>query len=358
MKILITLDPVLAISPVIDDDISTSTVTREDVPYVNYAREWIKRLHDLGPHTKTRVYKAFAVNSSGDNVLICRFLTPQCPPRGFQSRRACLHLLSMMPFMRDSQSFIGEADLWCTTKEFWEIGAGDEEEHGVLLYNYLSYLQMTEAEEGAISVHDFMSITSTRNMRFRTSSNASLPSLAPSVGGKAKQLVVSGYPTDEAIEADVVFMVLGRAIPEGNTTYVLVRDVRQPFSTKHSPEGYLLINPCNGHTYSAVDPSCPLQEIYCLVTSYNLWANIQTESTIANTFFDVLNPRNWRPFFGQLMNPHKGGLRTVQEAVQYVDTTSAYAYQVEKIVLQGLRNGLRRWRSKRQRYVKYHEQYK
>lgn len=40
----------------------------------------------------------------------------------------------------DAQSFIGEMDLWCTNQQFWEIGAGDEEEHATMLFNYLYYL--------------------------------------------------------------------------------------------------------------------------------------------------------------------------------------------------------------------------
>ena len=40
----------------------------------------------------------------------------------------------------DAQSFLGEVDLWCTNQQFWEIGAGDEEEHATMLFNYLYYI--------------------------------------------------------------------------------------------------------------------------------------------------------------------------------------------------------------------------
>jgi hypothetical protein len=43
-------------------------------------------------------------------------------------------------YVSDAQSFIGEVDLWCTNQQFWEIGAGDEEEHATMLYNYLYYI--------------------------------------------------------------------------------------------------------------------------------------------------------------------------------------------------------------------------
>ena len=32
-----------------------------------------------------------------------------------------------------------------------------------------------------------------------------------------------GYPTDEAVKAETLFLVLGRSIPEGGTVYVLQR---------------------------------------------------------------------------------------------------------------------------------------
>jgi hypothetical protein len=47
----------------------------------------------------------------------------------------------MIPFVKDIQSFIGAMDLWCTNQQFWEIGAGDEEEHAIMLYNYFRYFK-------------------------------------------------------------------------------------------------------------------------------------------------------------------------------------------------------------------------
>jgi|AntAceMinimDraft_1070359.scaffolds.fasta_scaffold68779_1 hypothetical protein len=41
--------------------------------------------------------------------------------------------------MSDLHSFEDDVDFWCNTKEAWEIGAGDEEEHACILYNYLCY---------------------------------------------------------------------------------------------------------------------------------------------------------------------------------------------------------------------------
>jgi len=89
----------------------------------------------------------------------------------------------------------------------------------------------------------------------------------------------SFYPTDEFIQNESVFLVMGNAVPEGSTVYVLLRD-RNRKSSNSSSRGYgainfLVINPCTGAVCSAVDPNCPLREIEILATPYNLWANIQ-----------------------------------------------------------------------------------
>lgn len=87
-----------------------------------YARGWLKSVKAAGPHTESRNYKLFGTDSNGYNVFLSRFLAAQQPPKGYESRRACVHLISNIPFMNDAQSFLGEMDLWCTSSQFWEIG--------------------------------------------------------------------------------------------------------------------------------------------------------------------------------------------------------------------------------------------
>lgn len=87
-----------------------------------YARTWLKSVKATGAHTESRNYKLFGTNSNGYNVFLSRYLTAQQPPKGYESRRACIHLISNIPFMNDAQSFLGEMDLWCTSSQFWEIG--------------------------------------------------------------------------------------------------------------------------------------------------------------------------------------------------------------------------------------------
>ena len=72
---------------------------------------------------------------------------------------------------------------------------------------------------------------------------------------------LTSYPSIEIVKAESVFFVIGKAIPEGDTTYVLVKDKRRNISTTrplpptgatassmvgYGPEFYLVINPWTG----------------------------------------------------------------------------------------------------------------
>ena len=106
-------------------------------------QQWLKDLKEIGPHTSKRQYTIFGTNSDGLSVLICRYLRAQKPPACIPAtRRACVHLVSLIPFIQDAQAFVGEFDLWCTNRQLWDITSGDEEEHAVALYNFLYYISM------------------------------------------------------------------------------------------------------------------------------------------------------------------------------------------------------------------------
>ena len=75
----------------------------EDRYLAAYARLWLTNVTSVGNHTKNRTFKLFGMNSSGLNTFLPRYLTPQKPPKGFSSRRACIHLTSIVPYMDDAQ---------------------------------------------------------------------------------------------------------------------------------------------------------------------------------------------------------------------------------------------------------------
>jgi hypothetical protein len=325
LTVVVTLDPLLISSPYVDSDVTVSTTFPPDRPLVTYAQLWLQTIRDLGAHTKRRRYMLFGSNSDGLSVLLCRYLKPLPPPPGVTSRRACVHIVSLIPFIPDSQAFVGELDLWCTAAQTWQIMGGDEEEHATILYNYLYYLSL-KARGGEVQGGG-----GGRGEGKKQSSNES-----------SRDRFYLGYPTEEFIRNEELFLAIGEAIPEGNTVYILMKAAalhtpssvaptiqvpatssrsRSNRSLDHTPQGWVLINPVTGHIYSAADPHCPLCEISCLVTPYNIWTNIQKNSKPKDLMFDVFQMSHWRPLFGQRFRPNIPGLTPIQSDVLYEPTS-------------------------------------
>lgn len=316
LKLLVTLDPLLTVPGHSVIDLSSSFTSTPDLPYAGLGQRWLEELRMLAPYTSERPYRLFATNSAGKFVLIPRYLTPLPPPEGYRTRRAVLHLMGQLPYIADTRAFLGTGDLWCTAQETLDVMAGDEEEHAVLLYNYLYWLATNDRP-------------TKRSTRLKTG-------------------VLTGYPTEESIKEETLFLALGRAVPEGDTVYVLQRDLRRSVA---AGSGLLVINPSSGHVFSAGDPDCPLKEIYCLATPYNIWANIQPSTRPQALKYDVTAADCWRPFFDAARPSPIGGLRSVQRDIDYGsrDDCVVYALELEKTLLQALKTNMRRWRSKRYR---------
>lgn len=85
------------------------------------------------------------------------------------------------------------------------------------------------------------------------------------------------------------FLVLGYAIPYGDTTFVL---------TKENNE-YYLIDPHSGKKYSSRDTFCPLTKVYCLANNENVWGNIQREHRVYMQSFDISFSTEWRELFSR-----------------------------------------------------------
>lgn len=61
------------------------------------------------------------------------------------------------------------------------------------------------------------------------------------------------------------WVVLGDAVPEGNTAYVLT----------HVQDDFFLWNPVTGADYDQHDPSCGLQNVGTVFDATNIWVNVQ-----------------------------------------------------------------------------------
>lgn len=83
------------------------------------------------------------------------------------------------------------------------------------------------------------------------------------------------------------YLVLGFAVPYGDTTFVL---------TKEHGE-YFFIDPHSGRKCSSHDTFCPLMKVYCVVNPKNVWANIQREERVFMQHFDTTQTTEWRELF-------------------------------------------------------------
>nr|XP_048270990.1 coiled-coil and C2 domain-containing protein 2A isoform X1 [Myodes glareolus]XP_048270991.1 coiled-coil and C2 domain-containing protein 2A isoform X1 [Myodes glareolus] len=214
------------------------------------------------------------IDMSGKTVFITRFLKPLNPPQELLSvypnnpqatAELVARYVSLIPFLPDTVSFAGICDLWSTSDQFLDLLAGDEEEHAVLLCNY------------------FLSL-----------------------GKKA-------------------WLVMGSAIPEGPTAYVLTLEKNY----------YLIWNPCSGHCYGQFDTFCPLKRVGCLIGTDNIWFNIQHHDSPLRINFDVTKPKLWKSFFSRsLPYPGLSSVQPEELIYQHTDKTAAAELQdrIEKIL--------------------------
>ncbi|KAG8591451.1 hypothetical protein GDO81_000189 [Engystomops pustulosus] len=219
---------------------------------------------------------------NGTTVFVTRYIKALKPPQELldndpnnvqATSELVARYVSLIPFLPDNVSFAGICNLWSTSDQFLDLLAGDEEEHAVLLCNY--FLAM---------------------------------------GKKA-------------------WLVIGNAIPEGPTTYVLTLEQNQ----------YIIWNPSNGRFYSQYDTFCPLQSVGCLINADNIWFNIQQYDAPMSIIFDTSRPKLWKTFFSRSYpNPGLASVQPDELLYQRTDKTAATELQdrIEKL----LKEKIMEWR--------------
>uniref|UniRef100_A0A3Q3N7K7 Coiled-coil and C2 domain containing 2A n=1 Tax=Labrus bergylta TaxID=56723 RepID=A0A3Q3N7K7_9LABR len=210
------------------------------------------------------------IDLNGKTVFITRYIRPLNPPQELldefpnnpqEATALVARFVSLIPSLPDRVSFSGVCDLWSTCDQFLTLLAGDEEEHAVLLCNYFL-----------------------------------------SMGKKA-------------------WLIIGTAIPEGPTAYVLT----------YEQSRYLIWNPSSGQFYGQYDTFCPLQTVGCLVNADNqVWFNIQEYTSPMTMSFDIAKAQLWKPFFSRSFS--HPGLSSVQpEELVYRRTVRAAAVELQDI---------------------------
>ncbi|XP_068174546.1 coiled-coil and C2 domain-containing protein 2A isoform X2 [Antennarius striatus] len=219
---------------------------------------------------------------NGMSIFITRYIRPLNPPQELldafpnnplETTALVARFVSLIPSLQDRVSFSGNCDLWSTCNQFLTLLAGDEEEHAVLLCNY--FLSMNKQ----------------------------------------------------------AWLVIGTAIPEGPTVYVLTYEQGR----------YLIWNPSSGQHYGQYDTFCPLHTVGSLVNADNVWLNIQEYKSPMMMTFDITKADLWKPFFSRSF--FCPGLGSVQpEKLVYRRTDRAAAAELQDRIEKILKDKIMEWR--------------
>ncbi|KAJ3413142.1 Coiled-coil and C2 domain-containing protein 2A [Chytridiales sp. JEL 0842] len=250
-------------------------ISDEEERLLRYSTQWVQSVTRFN----TRPVLATTLDMTGQTTFICRFIRRQKPPPNLPTPRHLLRYVSTIPFLPDRTAFAADVSLWATSDQMLELGAGDSAEHAILLCNYLLEIGM---------------------------------------------------------EAHVV---IGRGIPEGRTSYVLVKN-------KERNNDYLLMNAVTGQSYSANDPHLPLKIVGCVFNSDNIWANIQVQEDPSRINWNLNDIKMWRPFFCPAFP--KIDYKSVQlETLSYTDVSNRYCKDLENLIEKTVVAKIEDWRGHR-----------
>ena len=175
----------------------------EQASLLTYCDKWF--LANIKAQKNSRL-RVFGENVKGQSVLLCRYLTPIKPPveivdlengkeDNFAIERVA-RFVSMIPFQDDISMFQNLPDTYTTCQEFLDLGAGDYEEHAILLANYFQYIDDIQNKDMYES-----------------------------------------------------FLVFGEAMPEGMTTYVMRKKKAKTINNNTTSTSVELWQPLTGESY-------------------------------------------------------------------------------------------------------------
>ncbi|ESO88285.1 hypothetical protein LOTGIDRAFT_219375 [Lottia gigantea] len=276
ISMFLTIEPQLITPEPVRERFSTN----EDEKLLLHAEKWQQELTNKHPK---RLYKPSVIDVNGKSVFVTRYFKPLNIPDDIKdlnlttegTAERVAHYVSMIPFVSDTVVFPGLCDIWSTCDQFLRMLAGDEEEHAVLLMNYFLHL-----------------------------------------GKRA-------------------YLLIGSAIPEGPTAYVLTEE----------GSDFWFWNASTGEHFSYHDSNCPVQVVGCIMNQDNVWGNIQSYEKPVQMDFNIANTSAWRPIFSRSYpSPMLGSIQP--EMLQYVATDKKHAEDLQERIEQHLKNKIMDWRSR------------
>lgn len=170
-------------------------------------------------------------------------------------------------------------DLYCTSQEFFDLGGGDYEEHAILLANYFAYIDKKQGK------------------------------------------------TYESL------LVMGSGMPNGHMVYVMRKDkddvAKGSFELWDPNSGYCYYYNCESSDKRILgikcgesrvlqqritDPICPLTQVHCLVSTSNVYVNVQKQDYPILMDFDINSSKCWKKFL-----PEDKIQDSIQPEIRYSD---------------------------------------
>ena len=191
----------------------------------------------------------------------------------------CARFVSMIPTLSDLKMFESMPDMYATCQEFLDLGGGDFEEHAILLANFFQYIDDKQSP------------------------------------GKYRSYLVYGYAMPEGRN---VFVMRTRVDPAAKRDLELWSPITGEcfFFCENTPNSQfcgIKLTKRSTMTVRLNDPVCPLKHIYCIVSSDNIYANIQTYDFPVLMDYDLTNKKKWKPLFVSEAHVRKYYPKGIQE---------------------------------------------
>ena len=184
---------------------------------------------------------------NGKSTLICRFIRPQNPPGSLKNAHQLARFVSAIPFLPNRTVFAVTCNLWSTSDQVLNVGAGDSIEHAILLCNLLLSLDyearvilgstLIDGKSAFVIYKNKDASDPTSSRRNSDANPTTQGTLSRFMGSLANMVNIAGGANDT------------NALRNGQ---------------------FRICDPVTGVVYDALDKKCPLQDITSVFDDKNV----------------------------------------------------------------------------------------